>query len=151
MFSPSAHLQSMFGLHPFITSKSNMFRSSALISHDTSSNNFHWTTPTAFVQGENEPARVEIEQQKYLSALPFLPPLTEKSLTTYYTIYGAFFGAVILFGGLLAPLLEVRIGVGGEPALHAWDMRNSCKHNGAMLPLSSAPLGRGGGGFDAMA
>jgi hypothetical protein len=62
----------------------------------------------------NEPARVEIEQQKYLSALPFLPPLTEKSLTTYYTIYGAFFGAVILFGGLLAPLLEVRIGVGGE-------------------------------------
>jgi hypothetical protein len=69
------------------------------------------------VQGENEPARVEIEQQKYLSALPFLPPLTEKSLTTYYTIYGAFFGAVILFGALLAPLLEVRIGVGGAPPL----------------------------------
>jgi hypothetical protein len=65
------------------------------------------------VQGENEPARVEIEQQKYLSALPFLPPLTENTLSTYYTIYGAFFGAVILFGALLAPLLEVRIGLGG--------------------------------------
>ncbi|WIA17290.1 hypothetical protein OEZ85_014158 [Tetradesmus obliquus] len=65
------------------------------------------------LKGVNEPARVEIEQQKYLSALPFLPPLTEKSLTTYYTIYGAFFGAVILFGALLAPLLEVRIGLGG--------------------------------------
>eukprot|EP00879_Flechtneria_rotunda_P014214 GHRR01014851.1.p1 GENE.GHRR01014851.1~~GHRR01014851.1.p1 ORF type:complete len:221 (+),score=64.06 GHRR01014851.1:214-876(+) len=65
------------------------------------------------LKGVNEPARVEIEQQKYLSALPFLPPLTEKTLNTYYTIYFAFFGAVIIFGGLLAPLLEVRIGLGG--------------------------------------
>lgn len=57
---------------------------------------------------------MEIEQQKYLSALPFLPPITEKTLKTYYTFYAAFFGAVILFGGLLAPLLEVKIGLGGE-------------------------------------
>lgn len=66
------------------------------------------------VQGGDEPARVEIEQQKFLSALPFLPPLTEKTLNTYYTIYGVFFMSVIVFGALLAPLLEVRIGVGGE-------------------------------------
>lgn len=65
------------------------------------------------LQGDNEPARVEIEQQKYLSALPFLPPLTEKTLNTYYTIYAVFFGAVIVFGGLLAPLLELRLGIGG--------------------------------------
>lgn len=57
---------------------------------------------------------MEIEQQKYLSALPFLPPLTEKTLTTYYSIYAVFFGMVILFGGLLAPLLELRIGLGGK-------------------------------------
>ena len=57
---------------------------------------------------------MEIEQQKYLSALPFLPAITEKTLKTYYTFYAAFFGTVILFGGLLAPLLEVKIGLGGE-------------------------------------
>jgi hypothetical protein len=64
-------------------------------------------------QGVDEPARIEIEQQKYLSALPFLPAISEKTLQTYYTFYAAFFGAVILFGGLLAPLLEVKIGLGG--------------------------------------
>lgn len=65
------------------------------------------------LKGDNEPARVEIEQQKYLSALPFLPAISEQTLNTYYTFYAAFFGAVILFGGLLAPLLEVKIGLGG--------------------------------------
>jgi hypothetical protein len=30
-------------------------------------------------------------------------------------------------------------------------MRNSCKHNGAVLPLSAAPVGRGADGVDAMA
>lgn len=60
---------------------------------------------------------MEIEQQKYLSALPFLPAITEKTLKTYYTFYAAFFGAVILFGGLLAPLLEVKIGLGGKPGV----------------------------------
>jgi hypothetical protein len=33
----------------------------------------------------------------------------------------------------------------------AWDVRNSCKHNGAVLPLSAAPVGRGADGVDAMA
>jgi hypothetical protein len=33
----------------------------------------------------------------------------------------------------------------------AWDVRNNCKHNGAVLPLSSAPEGRGADGVDAMA
>jgi hypothetical protein len=36
----------------------------------------------------------------------------------------------------------------------AWDVRNSCKHNGAVLsrgPLSSAPRGRGADCVDAMA
>jgi hypothetical protein len=32
-----------------------------------------------------------------------------------------------------------------------WDVRNSCKHNGAVLPLPSAPEGRGADGVDAMA
>jgi hypothetical protein len=34
--------------------------------------------------------------------------------------------------------------------VQAWDVRNSCKHNGAVLPLSAAPVGRGADGVDAM-
>jgi hypothetical protein len=33
--------------------------------------------------------------------------------------------------------------------VQAWDVRNSCKHNGAVLPLPSAPEGRGADGVDA--
>jgi hypothetical protein len=33
--------------------------------------------------------------------------------------------------------------------VQAWDVRNSCKHNGAVLPLSAAPVGRGADGVDA--
>jgi hypothetical protein len=35
--------------------------------------------------------------------------------------------------------------------VQAWDVRNSCKHNGAVLPLSAAPVERGADGVDAMA
>jgi hypothetical protein len=35
--------------------------------------------------------------------------------------------------------------------VQAWDVRNSCKHSGAVLPLSAAPVGRGADGVDAMA
>jgi hypothetical protein len=35
--------------------------------------------------------------------------------------------------------------------VQAWDVRNSCKHNGAVLPLAAAPVGRGADGVDAMA
>ena len=33
----------------------------------------------------------------------------------------------------------------------AWEVRNCRKHNGAVLPPSSAPVGRGADGVDAMA
>jgi hypothetical protein len=32
----------------------------------------------------------------------------------------------------------------------AWDVRNCCKHNGAVLPPSAAPVGRGADGIAAM-
>jgi hypothetical protein len=35
--------------------------------------------------------------------------------------------------------------------VQAWDVHNSCKHNGAVLPLSAAPVGHGADGVDAMA
>jgi hypothetical protein len=37
-----------------------------------------------------------------------------------------------------------------EYRMQAWDVRNSCKHNGAVLPLPSAPEGHGADGVDAM-
>jgi hypothetical protein len=52
-------------------------------------------------------------EESYLSALPFLPPLTNETLNTYYTFYAGFVATVIVFGALLAPLLEVKIGLGG--------------------------------------
>jgi hypothetical protein len=39
----------------------------------------------------------------------------------------------------------------GEYLVQAWDVRNTCKHSGAVLPFPSAPVGRGVGGIDAMA
>jgi hypothetical protein len=38
-----------------------------------------------------------------------------------------------------------------EYVVQACDVRNSCKHNGAVLPLPSAPEGHGADGVDAMA
>jgi hypothetical protein len=63
----------------------------------------------------------EAEEQQYVSALPFLPVLTDKTLSTYYTYYAGFFTLVIVFGALLAPILEVCVcGGGGGPA---WQRR----------------------------
>jgi hypothetical protein len=38
-----------------------------------------------------------------------------------------------------------------EYLVQAWDVRNTCKHSGAVLPFPSAPVGRGVDGIDAMA
>lgn len=46
--------------------------------------------------------------------LPFLPPLEEKTLSQYYWIYGGLVAAIITFGGLASPILEVKLGLGGE-------------------------------------
>lgn len=73
------------------------------------------TNLAAVTQGGDASPELEVEEkEQYLSALPFLPPLTDKTLNTYYTVYGFFFLGVIVFGALLAPLLELRMGVGGE-------------------------------------
>jgi hypothetical protein len=40
--------------------------------------------------------------------------MTEKNLSTYYAYYGGFIIAVIFFGAVVAPILEVRLGLGGE-------------------------------------
>ena len=56
---------------------------------------------------------VDPRDQKVDSAIPLLPPVNEENINQYYAMYGAFVGTVIFFGGILAPLLEVRLGLGG--------------------------------------
>ena len=70
--------------------------------------------------------------------VPLLPPLTDKTIEFYLKFYVGALGLIILFGGLLAPTLEVKLGLGGVYAdllpngccdsLHLWAL-----HVSAML------------------
>jgi hypothetical protein len=55
----------------------------------------------------------EVSESHLQSALPFLPELTEANLERYYKAYYATVAGIILFGGFFAPILEVRLGLGG--------------------------------------
>eukprot|EP01026_Neomeris_dumetosa_P062955 TRINITY_DN5970_c0_g1_i1.p3 TRINITY_DN5970_c0_g1~~TRINITY_DN5970_c0_g1_i1.p3 ORF type:complete len:289 (+),score=28.26 TRINITY_DN5970_c0_g1_i1:126-992(+) len=65
------------------------------------------------VKGENPQTRL-VEQEPYRSTLPFIGKLiTEKNLNKYFLLYFIGVVSIILFGGLVAPVLEVRMGIGG--------------------------------------
>jgi hypothetical protein len=51
--------------------------------------------------------------EPFPSALPFFPPLQDGTLESYGRFYAAAVALIILFGGLLAPVLEVKLGLGG--------------------------------------
>jgi hypothetical protein len=58
-----------------------------------------------------------LEQQfnsEYPSALPLLPPLTDETMDTYTYLFWLSISAIILFGGIIAPTLEVKLGLGGQ-------------------------------------
>ena len=48
------------------------------------------------------------------SAIPLLPPLQPDTLRTYYAFYALSVSSLILFGGLIAPTLELKLGIGGQ-------------------------------------
>lgn len=54
-----------------------------------------------------------LRNEPYPSVLPFFPPITDKTIKQYQYFYVLAVSAIILFGGLVAPILEVRLGVGG--------------------------------------
>lgn len=64
-------------------------------------------------QGDGPSKEQELQQEQFMSALPFLPPLSEKTLGKYYYYYAAFCFGIIAFGALVAPILEFKMGVGG--------------------------------------
>ncbi|KAJ0554092.1 hypothetical protein HanRHA438_Chr08g0358041 [Helianthus annuus] len=47
------------------------------------------------------------------SSIPFLPSVTPKTLKQLYLTSFSFISGIIVFGGLLAPVLELKLGVGG--------------------------------------
>ncbi|KFK27920.1 hypothetical protein AALP_AA8G447300 [Arabis alpina] len=55
----------------------------------------------------------EHELPNFPSFIPFLPPLTAANLKVYYATCFSLIAGIILFGGLLAPTLELKLGIGG--------------------------------------
>ncbi|CAI9091957.1 OLC1v1027081C1 [Oldenlandia corymbosa var. corymbosa] len=55
----------------------------------------------------------EAELPNFPSFIPFLPPLNSANLRVYYATCFSLIAGVMLFGGLLAPTLELKLGIGG--------------------------------------
>lgn len=55
-----------------------------------------------------------INQESYPSFIPFFPPVNEETLKLYTNLYGLAVLGIILFGALVAPSLEVKLGLGGR-------------------------------------
>ncbi|CAA0822625.1 Encodes a close homolog of the Cauliflower OR (Orange) protein. The function of OR is to induce th e differentiation of proplastids or other noncolored plastids into chromoplasts for carotenoid accumulation. Both proteins contain a Cysteine-rich zi /.../ger domain that is highly specific to DnaJ-like molecular chaperons [Striga hermonthica] len=55
----------------------------------------------------------ENELPDFPSFIPFLPPLNSSNLKVYYATCFTLIAGVMLFGGLLAPTLELKLGIGG--------------------------------------
>lgn len=58
-------------------------------------------------------SNVENEMLDMPSTIPFLSRTTEKSLKQLYLTSFSFISGIIVFGGLLAPSLELKLGIGG--------------------------------------
>lgn len=55
----------------------------------------------------------ENEMPDMPSTIPFLPNMTPKTLKQLYLTSFSFISGIIVFGGLLAPVLELKLGLGG--------------------------------------
>ncbi|CAI5968510.1 unnamed protein product [Closterium sp. NIES-64] len=59
------------------------------------------------------PVEEEEEMPEYPSSIPFLPPLKTDTLKEYYITFAFLVASLIIFGGLVAPTLQLRLGMGG--------------------------------------
>ncbi|KAL1541397.1 protein ORANGE-LIKE, chloroplastic-like [Salvia divinorum] len=55
----------------------------------------------------------ENEMPDIPSSIPFLPHVTPKTLKQLYLTSFSFISGIIVFGGLIAPILELKLGIGG--------------------------------------
>ncbi|KAK1263028.1 hypothetical protein QJS04_geneDACA008536 [Acorus gramineus] len=60
-----------------------------------------------------EDGEEESEMPDIPSTIPFLPNMTQKTLKQLYLTCFSLISGVIVFGGLLAPILELKLGLGG--------------------------------------
>ncbi|CAL8463937.1 g3472 [Coccomyxa elongata] len=65
------------------------------------------------IKGGEKSKEEELGDERYPSALPLLPPLTDATINVYFQFYATACAIIIIFGGLLSPILEVRLGIGG--------------------------------------
>jgi len=59
----------------------------------------------------------EMSKETYASALPYFPPINDETINSYRAAYGACVIAIIFFGGLVAPMIELKMGIGGTSYL----------------------------------
>lgn len=62
---------------------------------------------------EESSCEEENEMPEFKSFIPFLPPLTSNTLRQYYATCLMLMAGIIMFGGLVAPMLELKLGPGG--------------------------------------
>lgn len=55
----------------------------------------------------------DVKEEPFPSAIPFFPAVSDATVATYGRLYAVMVAAVILFGGLVSPVLEVKLGLGG--------------------------------------
>ena len=65
-------------------------------------------------QGGERTREEEVADEEFPSVIPLLPPLTKDTWNDYIKMYMSAVALLIVFGGLVAPALELRMGVGGE-------------------------------------
>ncbi|WVZ74399.1 hypothetical protein U9M48_022583 [Paspalum notatum var. saurae] len=53
------------------------------------------------------------ELPDFPSFIPFLPPLSAANLKVYYAVCFTLIAGIMVFGGFLAPILELKLGIGG--------------------------------------
>ncbi|KAH6798887.1 chaperone protein dnaJ-like protein [Perilla frutescens var. frutescens] len=61
----------------------------------------------------NDSPDVENEMPDIPSSIPFLPHVTPRTLKQLYLTSFTFISGIIVFGGLIAPILELKLGIGG--------------------------------------
>ena len=72
-------------------------------------------------QGGERSRDEEIKEDPYPSVVPFLPPLTDDTIKEYWTFYLSAVAVIITFGALLAPAMELHLGMGGaQSQFVAW-------------------------------
>ena len=67
----------------------------------------------ACAQGGERSKVEEVKEDQYPSVVPFLPPLTDDTIRQYWTFYLSAVAVIITFGAILAPALELHLGMGG--------------------------------------